>query len=314
MDLDKIILNVLNNKASKEEYETLEAWRNESKENLEFLNQMKAKVESEKPGYQQYDTEKAWKNVDAQIGSSMSPTTRWIPKFALAGLFLILIGAFAYYMTSDSSGPELYKSENEVLQFATKDNSSIWLNRNSQLAEVSDFTSTREVNLKGEAYFDVVSDKDNPFVINISNDEFIRVIGTSFNVLNRGQDFDLAVYSGHVQLHVLDRVIDLYKNDRVKRVNGSYVKVTNKDKNILSWKNKVLIFENEKLENVFDELETYYNVNINVEPTVSLETCELRSRFDNQALDSVLKEFKTLFDLTYTQDGQDITITSLKCD
>lgn len=309
MDLDKIILNVLNNKASKEEYEILEAWKKESSDNIAFLNEMKERASV--GGYKEYDVKKAWDKVDTQLTEN---TPKSSSKLWLIGALILMVGAAVFYFSQRTAGPNIFDSGDEVQQIATTDNSSIWLNENTHLAEVSDFTQTREVDLKGEAFFDVVSDKEKPFVIHINDTEFIKVLGTSFNVLNRSDNFDIAVYTGHVQLHVLGgRVIDLYKNDRVKKVNGSYVKVNKIEQNILSWKTNTLIFDNTPLSDVLTKLEDHYKVNFN-HGQVDLSSCNLRSKFQNETFDTVLSELESHFNLEYSKDQNNINITGIKCD
>lgn len=313
MDLDKVILNILNNKASKEEYEMLEAWRNESQENLDFLNTMKEKAGVGEGTYHEYNKEAAWNKVDAKVQVEDHTSTSASSKWPLILMLALLIGSLVYYFAQEKNSPKSFKTNLEMEQFASSDNSLIWLNANSEVAEVADFEKSREVDLIGEAYFEVVSNPDNPFIINLNDTEYIKVLGTSFNVLNRGKDFDIAVYSGHVQLHVLDRVIDLYKNDRVKKVKGSYVKIKNTDQNVLSWKNKILVFDNESLTNVIDELEDYYNVDISLSDNLDGSKCSLRTRFENATIETVFEELKSHFNLKYTRDQNKFTITSLNC-
>lgn len=62
------------------------------------------------------------------------------------------------------------------------DGSKVWLNADSRLVYPNRFVgSTREVDLIGEAYFDVFSDPDRPFHIN-SGGQRVDVLGTAFNV------------------------------------------------------------------------------------------------------------------------------------
>ena len=99
----------------------------------------------------------------------------------------------------------------------------------------------------GEAYFDIRADENHPFVIRLNDKDHIKVLGTSFHLINEKDAFDLIVYSGTVELHTLNRSIILEKNDRISRYEGAYVKLKNHENNALSWKSGVLRFNDTPL-------------------------------------------------------------------
>ena len=81
------------------------------------------------------------------------------------------------------------------------DGTKVWLNAMSELRYPVAFGGdTREVELKGEAYFEVKKNEAKPFIV--KTDEFnVRVLGTSFNI-SAYSDFPLAhttLCSGHVR-------------------------------------------------------------------------------------------------------------------
>ncbi len=74
------------------------------------------------------------------------------------------------------------------------DGSTIFLNRNSQLSYRSNFNGRgRNVNLKGEAFFEIAPDATKPFIIDAGNAR-VRVVGTSFNVITRNSESAVEVY------------------------------------------------------------------------------------------------------------------------
>ncbi len=308
MDINKVILKAINSKPSIEEYEALESWKAESEGNLEFLNTMMNK-QNPVADYKEFDKQVAWENVESKLDAPQSKNILWLSVIA------ILIATVAYFAINGTSTTDdhIHKSDNEVINFALIDESQIWLNHSSVITELSDFTSERKVSLKGEAFFDITRNPEAPFIIQLNDTDNIKVLGTSFNVVNNEDDFDIVVYTGHVQLNVLDRTIDLYKNDRVTLLNGAYVKVKNTNKNTLSWKDRVLIFDNDKLSNVFIELSDYYNIEFNGLDDLDLSDCRLRSRFNNEPIEKVLAELVNHFKLTYSKEQNTINVHSLSC-
>ena len=138
-------------------------------------------------------------------------------------------------------------------------------------------------------------------------------MATSFNIINTEDEFDLRVYSGKVELHILDRVIELEKGDRVSRQSGAYVMLRHHDKNYLSWKTDELIFESDPLEKVFSSLSRHYDVEFTFAPDVKLNGCELRSRYSDQSIQDILKEFEKLYSLKYIIKDSEILIEELNC-
>lgn len=70
------------------------------------------------------------------------------------------------------------------LHMTLADGSQVWLNAGSTLEYPASFDNNNErrVRLTGEAFFEVQKNVNKPFYVELDNNEFIRVIGTSFNV------------------------------------------------------------------------------------------------------------------------------------
>lgn len=64
------------------------------------------------------------------------------------------------------------------------DGTTVWLNSDSHIRYPVTFSSnTRQVELEGEAYFEVTKDVEKPFIVRM-NEYNVRVTGTQFNVRN----------------------------------------------------------------------------------------------------------------------------------
>lgn len=87
------------------------------------------------------------------------------------------------------------------------DLSVVWINAGSSLKYSEDFNKhTREVNLSGEAYFEVATDSVRPFVVKAEKLD-IKVMGTRFNVkaYEDEETVDVALVSGKVKVHLNER-------------------------------------------------------------------------------------------------------------
>jgi transmembrane sensor len=103
-------------------------------------------------------------------------------------------GLFAFILVYNNSGSNRPTPVSAAVQnlVSTKngsktkiqlpDGTQVWLNSGSKISYGNDFTgSMRQVNLKGEAFFDVVKDPARPFIIHTDAID-ITVLGTAFNV------------------------------------------------------------------------------------------------------------------------------------
>ena len=82
------------------------------------------------------------------------------------------------------------------------DGSSLWLNTNSKV-EVSYSAEQRKIMLlKGEAHFEVKKDKSRPFEV-YAGDRMVRAVGTAFSVYYDGDDVEVMVSEGKVDLAVI---------------------------------------------------------------------------------------------------------------
>lgn len=85
------------------------------------------------------------------------------------------------------------------------DGSEVWLNAESSLEFPSAFTSKeRRVNLKGEAYFKVARNEQNPFIVTTDKMQ-VRVLGTEFNFRSYVSELShVSLVSGSVEVYTPD--------------------------------------------------------------------------------------------------------------
>jgi len=312
MNIDKLILKLLNKKQSLEELEILESWKKESNDNIAFLNAISVSMEN--TNYNSYDTDKAWDKLNNNMGEAGTQGQGFAKWLLIALLLVGSIIAIYFIMDKEAEGLRAYETDKAVAEHLLRDNSKIWLNAKSELAEISDFKLERKVSLTGEAFFDIAPDKNKPFVIETGENSYVKVVGTSFNLVNTEEAFDLAVYTGRVEFHALDRVIVLQSGDRVRKLNGAYVKTENTDSNLISWKSGRIVFDNVPVANVFKTLSEHYNIEIDIAAHLDSSSCLLRSRFENQTIAEVMTELEKLFAIEYLYKDNSITVTDIDCD
>ncbi len=266
------------------------------------------------------DVDKAWNKVYLKIRESEPEMTRntsrirfmrsSLLKIAAVVLVVIGLGALAIYINNSGLIVKTIEIAATVdqrnLPVDLPDGSHIFLNRNSKLTYRSNFgKNTRDVRLTGEAFFDISPDTEKPFTIDAGKAS-IKVVGTSFNVLteNAGSAVEVFVKTGKVLLTdksgekslILDPGY-IGKMDSVKSE-----KIINDDPNYLAWNTGKLVYKNEKLEIVFQDLKKVYDMDIVADDPSILEY-PWTSPIDYQPQDRIILMICRSFNLGYTKDG-----------
>lgn len=101
-------------------------------------------------------------------------------------------GALTYDQKEEASGDILYNTmhtpRGRQFQLVLPDGTKVWLNAASSIKYPTVFTGdTRTVEIKGEAYFEVVtlrlrSGQNMPFIVKIDEGKEVKVLGTHFNI------------------------------------------------------------------------------------------------------------------------------------
>ncbi|MDR2285428.1 MAG: FecR domain-containing protein [Sphingobacterium sp.] len=175
------------------------------------------------------------------------------------------------------------------------DGSSVTLNTASTIRYPKEFgTEHRQIELDGQAFFDIVSDPDKPFLVS-TKDLTVRVLGTSFDVkaYSGEQKAIVRVASGKVevlpsgtpaqQLALLQpgQQFDYNKSQHL----GKTIPV--EIKTITDWQHNILHFEFVPLVDICKELERTYGIPIIVENNdILLERYHLNVQ--DETIDNIL--------------------------
>lgn len=234
-----------------------------------------------------------------------------------AAITVLLVFAFLLANYSGKSKVQVHRvyATNKNSELRLEDGSLIVLREGSEISFPERFRrNLREVNLSGEAFFDVQKDRS-AFVVQTQNTS-IKVVGTSFNV-NESHEGDVivSVLSGKVQFSPNPgeaEALALGPGEQgVYRHSDSSLQVEKiTTENFLFWKTDSLSFDNETLKKVFATLEEYYNVVILVMDKEILNI-RLTTIIKDQDINDIMDEISLLFDLSYTT-RQDTIITDFK--
>ena len=156
--------------------------------------------------------------------------------------------------------------------FELPDGSKVWLNNGSSLRFPVRFNGKfRELELKGEAYFEIVHNEKQPLIVKVNNVQ-VKVLGTKFNVMSYADDqnIEVTLKSGRVAIQKLSKdgsarnLLVLKPNQQaVFNKKAKSIKYRNiRSEKYISWKDGKLIFINDPIDLIMKRLERWYNVDI----------------------------------------------------
>lgn len=235
---------------------------------------------------------------------------RIIFRIAAAAVIIIAVGSALIYFNNAGFFSDRVvvtaASTQRNLEVSLPDGSKAWLNRNSQLSYYQDPAKSRkDVKLRGEAFFDIVHDPSNPFIINAGNAR-VKVLGTKFNVItsNRENDVEVFVESGKVMIYDLAGVQNIVVDPGYIGTVGTKLvsKKLNSDPNYISWKTDTLKFDGQELSTVFRDLKRVFDINI-VADNKEILNRPLTATFDKTPQDSIISVICATFNLNFKKDG-----------
>ena len=195
------------------------------------------------------------------------------------------------------------------IRMGLPDGTKVWLNHGSKLKYPQSFgKKSRNVELTGEAYFEVEEDQKRPFVVNTRIME-VYATGTSFNVMAYKDDQDVAVSldKGSVELYkeyqnnkIRQKIYDLKPEEHAiyhKEPNTMEI-IEGKNDIYTAWKDGKMIFREEPLDHIVKRLERWYNVDIELK-NPDLATHEFTATLTDETLRQVLDLFSKAAPLEY---------------
>ncbi|BAU54093.1 FecR family protein [Mucilaginibacter gotjawali] len=199
-------------------------------------------------------------------------------------------------------------------QVTLPDGSKVWLNALSSIKFPVNFNAAKErrVELKGEAYFEVVHKAMLPFRV-VSDKQVVEDIGTHFNVNAYGDESNIktSLLQGKVRITTEGKTAVLIPGQQATIANGIKVTEVNTDE-VIAWKNGYFNFDDEKLENIMKSVARWYNVDVVFEDeSLKRETFgAITTRFAN--ISTLLKIMEQTGDARFSIEGSTIKISRRK--
>ena len=241
---------------------------------------------------------------------------------AAAAILLVVVASFALHAWHSNKAltkyadMEIRVARGQKSDLTLPDGTRVHLNACSELICGRNFNGRqREVELIGEAYFEVAKDEKSPFVVKVGDLE-IEALGTAFNIQAYPDDGKISTYlsRGRVQVSSPTQSLIMEEGDlalyslQSGRLAKSY---SGDDWFHTAWMQDELIFDNKPLDEIAKLLERYYNVEINIVDDDIVKT-NFSGTLKNENLFSILEGLQITSNVRWKIENSEITLYSSK--
>lgn len=317
-----LIARYLSGNLSPDDKETLTEWINKNpKQNQDILRQYSVlwQVSSTLGNKGITDIGKAKKNIFRLIKAKERQGrilhSGYFNRYLKAAALLVFVFSttiFIYYMATGG----LIKEEQRIITLSAPvgtqsdvildDGTRVWLNSGSSLRYDSEFgKKNRNIELEGEAYFEVEKSCKYPFKV-MAGEITVEVLGTRFLVCCYSDDETISTYllKGCIELEIketnqkfelepgLEAVFD--KNSKETNIES------NNDPNILSWMSGGISFHNESFYQIIKKLQRRFDIKI-VTDHNSIPNMRLTADFDQEDIEIIFKYLQEISNIKVTR-------------
>lgn len=196
-------------------------------------------------------------------------------------------------------------------QVILPDGTKVWLNSESSISYPSRFSKEeRYVEITGEAYFEVASERQRPFFVK-SEHQKIEVLGTHFNV-NAYHDEEYTsttLVEGSVKVHTNNAEVTILKPNQQAVLNTSNkLTVSNvQAEDAMAWKNGRFVFNDSDIQSVMRIVSRWYDVEIEYRNGIPKKTIGGDiSKFEN--ISQLLEVLEATGGIHFKREGRRIVV------
>ncbi|MFN2394584.1 MAG: FecR family protein [Bacteroidales bacterium] len=325
IDFESLTARYLAGSATADEVAMLEEWVKTDEEKRRLFFEIKKSWMVVSTVGQVYDKTRAWENISRETGiqeekDNIRPlysgiSYKKVLKIA-ASVLLLIAGLYSVIYFTQLQEKTLVAG-NEPLELELRDGTIITVNKHSSLTYPVRFRGgERRVTLEGEAFFDVARNLQNPFIVEAQDVE-IMVLGTSFfiSAIKNAPEVEVMVNSGKVALITPDNrqlALEAGRKGVYNREENQLIEDEIANPNYLSWKTRLIIFDNTRLAEVFEVLENTYGVHFRIADE-GLQSCRLTATFDNKPLEDILTIIRETFEIRFTRSDGIINVYGESC-
>lgn len=317
-EFDLLIDKYLNNQLNIEEKDNVERWLLHLSERPSAdLLTAEERAESGERIYQRLNE----RMKQAKVLSRPQLMVRLRPVFKIAAsVFLcgFLIFGFRTRLKELFNIQQIISATNsgeQISKTILSDGSIVWLKGKSKLIYPLKFKgSLRNVELEGEALFEVAKDPSHPFVIHCGGLS-TRVLGTSFNIRHTRQQIEVNVLTGRVYLssahsspiilHPYQKAVYLVLRKTIVKDKEPVIEVAS----LIKGTEYNMLFKDAQVAEVLQRIERKFEVHIEVNSGKLMDN-RITADFTDQSLLNTISMMSEAFNLNFQIDGEQVTLNA----
>lgn len=171
-------------------------------------------------------------------------------------------------------------------QLVLADGTKVWLNSESRLKFPVSFSgNSREVEVSGEAYFEIAQNKSKPFKVRF-NEAAVEVLGTHFNVNAYSSENNQAVtlLQGSVKVVNTGKEVLIKPGQQARLAGNGNINVKEVDtEEAVAWKNGYFMFVDEDIKSIMKKLSRWYGF-----------TAEYQGNVDGEHFGGMISRYKKI--------------------
>jgi ferric-dicitrate binding protein FerR (iron transport regulator) len=320
---DELVLKSLQNDISAEEKASLDAWMNQSPDNVRIFKQYVSLWKSTNIDESQMDfqTSAEWKKLQHVIRPEAPaisiPKWRNIYKMA-AAVALIALGSFVIYQQLRGKRQTEIVGVDATTNVMLPDGSTCTLQKGAVIRYVESFDDERILSLSGRAFFSVIRDPSKPFVVTTAF-ATVTVLGTSFNVDANSKDSltEVFVATGKVRVAEINNDSNhiVVEPGQLAILSNNSKKIATRssdNENPLAWKDHKLVFRKAPMQKVINTVQDYFGVKINIR-NPDLLRCHFTSAFTDPSIEEVMETLQETLHLSISKQNKDYEIDGNGC-
>ena len=230
-----------------------------------------------------------------------------------ASLALIVSSALLLSRREDvATLSEMVVPAGEKTEVTLPDGTHVWVNSLSSFSYPSSFKkSVREVELDGEAFFEVQANPKHPFVVHTPYGT-ITVLGTKFNVCSYLEDksAQTALLEGSLKYEIAGKTVMMDPGDLVT-FDRSKILISKTDASqYTSWIDGQITYDDILLPMLWDRLSRIYNVRFDIR-TRMFDNESIRVAFsEHDPIDEILRAVQALLPIKLTKEGDTVVVAN----
>jgi len=190
------------------------------------------------------------------------------------------------------------------------DGSKVWLNALTTLKFPSVFThNERKVELMGEAYFEIVKNKEMPFKVQFNN-SLVKVLGTHFNIM---------AYQDEAQstTTLLEGSVAISKNSMQKMLlpgqqavivpSRQQIDISPAEAGAVAWKDNLFLFHDDNIKSIMRQLARWYDIDVAYQTNTAHKEYGIRMS-KSKNLSEILKNLELTGTIHFKIDGRRVVV------